>query len=214
MTKKLLKFLSIGFGALICLLIVACVGLMFFTDSMVGSAISAGASRALGVGVLVKDIQLAPLGGQITFNNVVVENPEGYENTPFLLLKQGTITINTKTLLAKTIHVKQVDLNGMKVVMQQKGLTSNVQEVVDYIHARSESQSSEKTMVIDELNISEITVHIKLPLWLGKTRTIPVKLAPIQMADLGKQKPISTAQLTSQIILAIAEGIFGQVFKL
>jgi len=210
MTKKLLKILSLGLGALLLLLVLATIGIMFFTKNTVGTAISAGVSDALGVGVSLADVKLAPLQGQITFNDLVIDNPDGYENKTFLDLQQATIAIRPKTLLTDTVRIKHVELKGVQVVMEQKGLTSNVQEIVDYINEHSEDQASGKKMVIERLDISDIIVKVKLIPLPGKIDTVPLKLAPIQMNNLGENKALNTAELTSRIILAIAGGILQQ----
>jgi hypothetical protein len=138
MTKKLLRILSIGLGALVLLLIIAGVAIMVFTNSTVGSAISAGAAHALGVPVSLTDVRLAPLREQLTFRDLVVDNPDGYENKTFLALDQGTVTIRARTLLADTVRIKHVELKGVRVVMEQKGLSSNVQEIVNHVNAQTE----------------------------------------------------------------------------
>ena len=210
MTKKLLRILSIGLGVLVLLLVLAVIGIMFFTKSTVGTAISAGASNALGVGVSLTDVKLAPLKGQITFNDLIIDNPDGYENKTFLDQHQATIAIHAKTLLADTVRIKHMELKGVRVVMEQKGLTSNVQEIVDYINEHAEDQASGKKMVIEILDISDITVKVKLIPLPGKIDTVPLKLSPIQMKNLGENKALNTAELTSRIILAIAGGILQQ----
>lgn len=211
MRKKLIKILSLTFGILILIVIAALISVLVFTNATVGTAISKGASSALGVGVKVESVKLMPFKQQITLENLIIDNPEGYENKIFLDLEQGDISLHTNTLLSDTIRIQHLDLKGVRVVMEQKGLTSNIQDIVDAINAQSNSgTSSGKKMVIEQLDISDITVKVKLIPLPGKTDTVPLKLSPIRMKNLGEKKALSTAELTSRIILAIVGGILEQ----
>jgi hypothetical protein len=210
MKKKLLKGVGITAMSMAALVLAALVAIIFFTHSTVGKAISMGASQALGVEVTLNNVKLSPFRGQISFDDLAVKNPEGYENATFLDLKHADIEMQPRTLLTDRVRVEHMELKGVRVVIEQKGLTSNLQDIVGHINAQAEAHPSGKKMVIDCLDISDITVKIKLIPLPGRIDTVPLKLAPIQMKNLGEDKPLNTAELTSRIILAIVAGILQQ----
>ncbi|MCF7972314.1 MAG: AsmA family protein [Phycisphaerae bacterium] len=210
MKKKLARVFAITVTVLVVALLIAFVAVMFFTNSTVGKAISMGASQALGVDVSLKTVKLSPFRGQMTLDDLVVKNPEGYENQIFLDLKHADIALRTETLLTDTVRVEHMELKGVRVVMEQKGLTTNIQEIVNTINQQADAQPSGKKMVIEVLDISDITVKVKLIPLPGKIDTVPLKLAPMRLTNLGEDKPLNMAKLTSRIILAIVGGIVQQ----
>jgi len=67
-----------------------------------------------------------------------------------------------------------------------------------------------KKLRIDNLEITNITVKVKLLPIPGKKDTITLKLDPIRMTDLGSDDKLTVAKLTGKILSAIAGGVAEQ----
>jgi len=72
------------------------------------------------------------------------------------------------------------------------------------------SEPGGKKLHIDNLEITNAQVRVKLLPIPGKTGTLTLKLAPIKMTDLGGENDIDTAALARKVLLAIAGGIAEQ----
>ena len=210
--KQALRILYVALGTVVLVLILALLGVTVFANQTVGKAISAGASKALGVDVTVGDVSLSLLKGEIELNDLIIDNPKGYNHKTFLTLGQAHIAVNTKSLLSDTVEITAITLDGVDVVMEQKGLTNNVQDLVETINNNSQpgKEPSGKKLVINTLDITSTSVKVKLLPVPGKADTLTFKLAPIRLKNLGENKVMDTSAVTSRIILALAGGIVEQ----
>ena len=211
--KKPLRILYFGFVAILILVVVALVAIGLFANSALRVAIESAGTKALNVGVSVSKVDLSILRGRLGFENLMINNPPGYKHDRLLELSQANITINTKSLLSDVVNIKYIKLDGVKIVLEQRGISSNnLQDIIKELPAK-ESETSEpsgKKLHIDLLEITNAEVNIKLLPLPGKVDTIPLKLGTIKLTDLGNNNDLDTVGLTRVILLAIAGGIAKQ----
>ena len=73
-----------------------------------------------------------------------------------------------------------------------------------------ETKKPAKKLHIDTLEITNVTVKVKLLPIPGKADTVTLKLDPIRMTDLGGDDKLDLAELSGKILLAITTGIAKQ----
>jgi hypothetical protein len=212
LVKKILSVIVIVVLAVIVLAVVL-VGL--FGNRALKIGVETAATKALNVDVTLKDASLSILGGAVELNELVISNPEGYQHENMLELGNGNVAVNIKSLLSDTVNIKRISLDEVSLVIEQKGLTNNLQEIIDSIPKSDEPEdpkapSKEKNLVIDELEISDVDVSVKLLPIPGQTDTVTLKLSPIKMTNLGTDDKLSMAELVVKILGAIASGIAEQ----
>jgi len=158
----------------------------------------------------VDDADVSFLGGSVGLDQIRVANPPGYQGPSLLTLKEVDVTADTGTLLSNQVVIKDMKLDGMEVFVEQKGLQNNLYEVIKPL--RQPHEPSGKTLVIDNLTISEVLVHVTLPTLPGQAPSQPVelKVAPITLTDLGRNERMDTAILIGKVLLAVAQGIAEQ----
>jgi hypothetical protein len=185
-----------------------------FADRAVKAGIESAATNKLNVPVAIGDLDLSLLGGRITFGGLSVGNPPGYEHDRLLELGRAYIDADVTSLLSDVVNISTVDLSGVKLVIEQKSLTgNNLQEVLKTVSssgAEAEEGTGARKLHIDRLDISDITVRVKLLPVPGKADTLTIKVAPISMTDLGGDDKLDTAALTGRVLAAIAAGVAGQ----
>jgi hypothetical protein len=166
--------------------------------------------------VAVDDVDLSILGGKIGFQNLVIDNPPDYKHERLLELGDAKIAVETGSLLTDIINIKEIRLDGMNVVLEQRGVTSNnIQDIMKALPAK-EAEPAEpadpggKKLHIDSLEITNTQVKVKLLPLPGKVDTLTLKLAPIKMTDIGGENDIDTVALVRKVLLAIAGGIAEQ----
>ncbi len=213
--KKALKNLRIILLAILILVIVVVVVVDLFVDRAVKIGIEAAATKTLNVGVSVDKADLSIMGGKLTLQNLLINNPPGYEHDKLLELKDAKIVVDIKSLLSDVVHIREIKLDGVDVVLEQRGISgNNLQDVIKAIpsgpEAEGEPEAAGKKLHIDNLEISNVTVKVKLLPVPGKADTIPLKLAPIKMTNLGSDNKLDTAALSGKILLAIARGVAEQ----
>jgi hypothetical protein len=214
--KKSLKIIYAIAAVIAVLLIVVVIAINLFADSAVKMAIEKAGSKTLQVAVAVDSVNLSILGGKIGFQNLVIDNPPGYKNEKLLELGQAKIAVQTGSLLSDIVNIKDIRLDGVSVVLEQRGITSNnLQDIMKSLPAK-EAEPAEpaepggKKLHIDNLEITNAQVKVKLLPIPGKADTLTLKLAPIKMTDLGGENDIDTGALVRKVLLALAGGIAEQ----
>lgn len=213
--KKAPKILYIVFGVILVLIVVV-LAVDIFADHALKLGIETAATKTLNVEVSVVDVDLAILAGKLGLNNLLINNPPGYQHDRLLELKDARISVNVKSLLSDAVNIREIKLDGVNLVLEQKGITgNNLQDIIKAIprgepKAEDEAKKPAKKLHIDNLEITDVTVNAKLLPVPGKADTVTLKLKPIRMTDLGGDNKLDTAKLSGKILLAIAAGVAEQ----
>ncbi len=211
--KKVRKILSFLFVCIVLLIVIAVVAVGLFAGGVLKVAIEAAGTKALSVTVAVKDVELSILGGRLGLANLTIDNPPGYQNERLLELGEVRISVDTKSLLSDIVNIKDIRLDGMSIVLEQRGVSgNNLQDIMKKLPADEEktSETSGRKLHVDTLEITNANVKVKLLPVPGKADTLTLKLAPIKLTDLGGDDNLDTVGLSRTILLAVAEGIAEQ----
>jgi len=212
--KKPLKTLYIILSAILILIVVVVLVINFSINWVLKTGIETAATRALNVGVSVERVELSIMGGRLGLGNLLVNNPPGYQHDRLLELKDAEIEVSMRSLLSDVVDIKQIKLDGVNVVLEQRGISgNNLQDIIQNISASSAKEEPKKTgkkLHIDNLEISNVTVKVKLLPVPGRADTVELKLTTIKMANLGADDKLDAARLSSKILLAIANGVAEQ----
>ena len=193
--------------------LIVLIGLLInvFGDRAVKIGVEQGARRALQVGVRLDSASLSLLGGTMQMHNLVVDNPEGYQHPTLLTLSDADIAVRIGSLLGDTVEIKKLHLDNVNLTLEQKGLTSNLQDVLDNLRKAEEpTDEPSRNVHVKELQIKGITVNAKLLPIAGQADTVTFRLSPITLKDIGTDEDVDVAQLTGVILVAIAGGVIEQ----
>jgi len=210
LAKKLVGVLITG---VVILIVLAVVLISLFGNRAVKVGIEQGARHALKVGVRLDNAALSIFGGTLSMDNLVVDNPEGYEHPNLLTLEHGSMAVNIGSLLSDTVEMEKIQLDNISLTLEQKGLTSNLQEIINNLpksDAPPPEDKSSKNLRIKELHINGVRVNAKLLPIPGRADTVSLRLSPITLTDIGTDEKIDAAQLTGIILAAIAGGIIEE----
>ena len=206
--KKLIKAILFILVVLIVLAIVGVVGVILFADKAVKTAVETAGTKTLNVAVKVGKANASVLSGAVGLQDITVANLPGYQAAALLKLQQVNLKADTKSLLGKELLIKEMKLDNMEVFVEQRGLQNNLYQVIKPL--REPHQPTGRTLVIDNLEITNVTVHTSLSGLAGQPQSMDLKLASIKMGDLGRSEKMDTAVLISKILLAVASGIAEQ----
>jgi len=211
--KKFLKSWHIILLVIVILFVTAVIIIDLFADRAVKIGIETAATKTLNVAVIIDNVELSIMGGSLALQNLIIKNPPGYQHDKLLELRNAKIEVNMKSLLNDVVNIREIKLDGMEVTLEQRGVSgNNLQDVIKSIPSKDKqaSEPSGKKLHIDNLEISDVTVRAKLLPVPGRADTITLKLSPIKMRDLGRDRNLDMAALSGQILLAVAEGVAEQ----
>jgi len=211
--KKPFKILFIGLASILIIFLVIVVAVGLFANSALRIAVETAGTKALNVGVSVGKVNLSILSGKLGFEDLMINNPPGYEHNRLLELSRANVAVDARSLLSDVVNIKDIKLDGAKVVFEQRGISgNNLQDIIKELPAKESEPSGPggKKLHIDNLEITNTQVNIKLLPVPGRIDTIPLKLDTIRMTDLGSDNDLDAAALIRTILLAIAGGIAQQ----
>jgi len=198
------------FGAGLILIVLAVLAVNLFADRAVKAGIETAATETLNVAVTVSNVDLTIMDGKLALQNLLISNPPGYQHDKLLELKNAEIEIDVKSLLSDVVNIREIKLDGVNVVLEQRDISSNnLQDVITSIHSASE-EGEGKSLRVDNLEMSNITVRMKLPSVPAQDDTITLELSPIRMTNLGRDNKLDLADLSGEIVLAIANRVVEQ----
>jgi hypothetical protein len=203
--KKLLRVILFAIVFVIVLGVIGIVAVILFADKAVKTAVETAGTRTLNVAVTVGKANASVLSGTVGLQDITVANPAGYQGPVLLKLKQVDIKADAMSLLSNEMLIKDMKLDNMEVFVEQKGLQNNLYQVIKPL--REPRKPTGKTLVIDNLEIANITVHVSMPAIPGQAQSMDLTLASIKMGDLGRGEKMDTAVLIGKVLLAVASGI-------
>jgi hypothetical protein len=198
-------------SAFVTLVVVVIVGVLLVVvaaDRAVQTAAERAGTKVLNVPVKVGKADVSLLAGALGLQNVQVANPAGYAGPSLLTLQRADATADTGSLLSRQVHIKDMKLHGVEIFIEQRGARNNLYEVIQPL--REPREPTGKRLLVDSLEITEVTVHVGLSGLPAQTPTAQFTLAPIRMTDLGRDGKMDTAVLITKIVLAIAAGVAQQ----
>jgi uncharacterized protein involved in outer membrane biogenesis len=206
--KKAVKILA---GILVVLL-VALVAAELALDKVLLKGFNTAAPAALGVPATLDDASLSLVRGKAALEGLHIGNPEGF-NTPGLLdLASVSIRLDNASLLADTIVIREIAIDGL-VVTYEKGLRdSNLGALIESLSREVDAQEAEeekgdekpaKKVVIEKLTITGSRMNFSITGAMGQS--IPLPLPPITLTDLGKEKDgLTVVEAIDRVLKAIA----------
>ena len=125
------KFIT-GF---IVFLVIAVVGasvyLMQNLDGIVKNMIEEVGTEVTNTQVRVKEVKLSLAEGRVTLSGLTVANPAGFSSESLFTLDNISVSIDTASLTEPVYLIKDISVDGVHVLAEQKGTTTNVQEFMD-----------------------------------------------------------------------------------
>jgi uncharacterized protein involved in outer membrane biogenesis len=206
--KKLIRALVSLVVILVVLAGIGVAAVVLLTNRAVKTAVEKSGARTLNVPVNVGKASASVFTGAVGLQNITVANPPGYQGAALLKLPRMDAQVVARSLLGEEILIPDMKLANMEVFIEQKGLQNNLYQVIKPLH--EPHQPSGKSLVIDNLEIANITVHVSMPLIPGQAPSVDLKLASIKMGHLGRNEKMDMAVLISKIVLAVAQGIAEQ----
>ena len=213
--KSAKKILTYAVVSIVVILLVLIVGFSLFGAGMIKSVVEKTASTTLGVPVTIKSIDLSILSGKVGIKGLVVKNPPGYANETLLELGDGIVNLDIGSVMSNTIKIQLVKLDDTKLTIEQKGLSNNLNEILDKLpkgekEAAPKTEKPGKNLTVTKLEITNTNVKVKLLPIPGKSDTVSLKLDPIIMENLGTDKKLSVATLVGKVMGALAVGVAKQ----
>ena len=215
MKKSVKKMLVLPVAVVAFVIVAAVISIHLFGGRALKLGIEKVGTDTLKVDVTVEKVSFSVTGGWLKLKGLKVANPEGYEYENLLELGSGEVEMNIKSLMTDKIVIKNIKLDNVALVIEQKELVhNNLQEILDSLptpeEEKNQADKPAKIVHVDKLTIDNATVKAKLLPIPGRADTVNLTLDTIEMTDLGQDNKMTPAILVAEILRAIAVGVAEQ----
>jgi len=213
--KKIVIGILIG---LLVLVLAAVLAFKLYGDQLIRTGVIAGAQKALQVDVRLEGVGLKLLAGEASLKNLEIDNPEGYNNPTFLKLGHAYVDLGVSTLLSDTVEIETVQLEDINLVIEQKGMTNNLKDILNNLPKSSPAEpepkpaeeGAGKNLRIKVLEIKNVQVEAKLLPIPGRADQVKLPPINIRLENVGSGEKIDMAGLITKIISEISKAIAEQ----
>jgi hypothetical protein len=194
------------------LLAVLVVALWLWADDAARQGLEWVSTEVLDVNVTVADVDLSLLRRRLRLQDVVIDNPPGYQTDNLLHLREGSLVADPRTLKQDPLHLHHLLLDGMTITVEQADGVTNLWTLLERIpQPYDPNYPKTRPLRIDLLEIRNVVVRTKLTPLPGEFDVLEFKLPPLRMERIGYDGNTDVAVLTSRIFMALSEAIFMHI---
>lgn len=209
--------------SLLALIVALGVAAFIYLDLIVGKAIEAGSTKALGVETRVGWVRIGLVTGKVSIGQLDIANPSGFETDHFISFGRIHFEIPPKSLREDTIVMPLLELDGVDVAIETAGGKKNYEVILDNLKRFSDSDTADpaaekeaaedeaggKSFVLREGVIREIVATIDLGKVSGGTDRVVVEIPEIRLhpSKSGGSAEVSIAEITQTIVTAVLTGV-------
>lgn len=209
-----------AFLVVMLLVVAVLLGVLFYADRIVQIGVEKVGTTALGVDTTLRSVDLSITSGSLGMQNLKIANPPGFETPEMMNMGELTTAVDMNSVFSDTIRIEKIKIADLQITVEQKGLTSNIQAIMDNIkknqgpaQPRQKTQEppkdlSQKKLRVDRIEITDARAWIKLLPLPGQKDVLEVKLAPIVIegASSDDNQAVMAVAIMQKIVLAVIEG--------
>jgi hypothetical protein len=205
-------------GIVVLLLVAVGVYVVVNSGALVERAIEDYGSRYLGAPVSVGGVDVSLSEGAAGIRSLEVGNPDPYSGPPAFRLASIAVTVDPAQISSELIVLKEVTIDGAQVAAQVRGKDTNLQQLMDNLHASTGSSAraeetgvqSEVKLIIERFSFTNATASVDSDLLGGSTIDIP----DIQLTDIGRQTNGATiGQVLEQVMQPIVRAVTRELIN-
>jgi hypothetical protein len=192
----------------ILLVVLLCVGVVFFGGSMVRVGVEKGAAFYLDVPVSVGSGSLNPLTGYVGLSDLQIGNPPGFKSKNAFTAGHVGVGAQIGSLLSDTIVINEMTMRAGETTVELGPGGTNLGVLMDRVNKKGgktggdEPGGAKRKYKIKEIKITETKVHVAQP--LGGP-TITSTLPDVVVRDIGYGGDGSGATMGQVIQIILAE---------
>ena len=207
-----MKFVKV-FGGIV-LLVVALLAVLFIyvltnLSSIVRDMVEQVGPQITQTPVHLGNVDINVREGRGQLSDFAVENPDGYRSENLFTFDNVVLRIEPGSVTEPVKVLNEVTIEGVRITAEQKGMTTNLQEVLKNIQSAGgpdEEPSGEQAdmrLMLEQLNFTEGTIK----LITEKHGEYDVKLPRIELENLGDK---TTGLTPNELGKAIMEPLVNQ----
>jgi hypothetical protein len=210
---KIILGLVVGVVAVVAILMV---GIFQNLDGIIKQVIEGAGTQATGVAVRVADVKFTLQEGRGEIRGLTIANPPGYQSGNLFEMDEIAVQVELASLTGPVIVINEVLIDGARLIAEQKGTTTNVQELMDGMQSGASEPAPEAGEAGDVRLMLEQFAFLNSDSTL-KTQQFgekDLKLPDIRLSDMGdRETGLTPEQLAGQVLGAVVKQVEKAVAK-
>ena len=212
------KWIFIGLGALVVLLIVVVVVGLSKLGPIVKMAVNTYGPKITDTELRVDDVGISLFSAEAKLKKFFLGNPKGFRSPSAMKVGSVFVNVDEGTITSNTIVITKVLVDGPEITYEKRGKTDNFQAILANVQKNvpkgkpSKKEPAKegpgKQLIINDFIVKNGKVNLALGIPGGITgdQSISADLPDIHLKDLGKKKGGSSPAEIAKEILAVLYG--------
>ncbi|MEE9211230.1 MAG: hypothetical protein V3U29_01095 [Phycisphaeraceae bacterium] len=189
-------------------------------DHLARRGVEQGATYALGVPTTLESADVKVIAGRFAMSGLEVSNPPDFDSPHFFTLDRGEVVVTLGSLMADTVELPRLALDGIDLNLEKKGKQANYEVIVENLRRLGSDQEADadeaegKKFVIREVLLTHITVHAQLPAMGDKLREISLPDIRLTNIGTGTDRGVLLSHLSGIIIRAVLQALVQNAAEL
>jgi len=204
-------------GLVLVILVLLAVAL-FYADGLIKAGVQTAGTQATGSETKLQQANLSLLSGSLKLSGLTLANPQGYQTPNLLSVGTCATKVDVGSLTKDTIVVDTIKLDALEMTIEQKGLTSNLKDLLDQMEKKSPKtkepsgekpkEEGGKKVRVNKIEITNTKVNLKLLPLPGQKDVMPIQIGTIEIENVGSDsnQPVMLATIVQKVLVALAEG--------
>jgi len=194
------------------LLVILFLGITFSLDRIVKSGIESFGSDITGTQVQVESVSISPISGAGTISGFTVANPGDFEGELMMSITEFSISLDVMSLLSDKILIHEIILSEPGFYVEQTVSGNNVLQILEHIDAVAESETSEKTMIIERFYMENAEIYVGAS--FGEDVEASYVIESLELRNIGREGGnTDTIQTISNLADKVAEEVLSEAVK-
>jgi uncharacterized protein involved in outer membrane biogenesis len=181
-------------------------------DGLVENAIVRETSKALGVNVKIKNLQLNPFNGQLAIAQITINNPPGFATNYFMQLDDIKLKMHPLSSLGEVVKIDEFKLQQVALNIEQQLNRNNGTEIASYWQQNqppSEQRDRGKKFQVNQVAIDRAMATVTGSYLLVANRwNFAVNNIQLQEVTPEKAPGLVLSELSRKLVLAIVGALF------
>lgn len=184
----------------------AVVAAVLAVDVVAESALESALERVSGTGASVEDLDVGILSGTSELRGLRLDAPEGFESPHLLSLSRGRLEVGLASLLADTVQVEELRLQGVDLRLEVRGGESNFAPLLDRLAGWSPEEGGRRYRV-ERVVVSDVTADVRAGAAGASVARGTVEVPEIRLRNVGSGGGVPLARLAGIVLQATLEAV-------
>ena len=217
---KTAKILGAGLVLIIAAVVIVFTVVLQNLDDIIKAVIEKVGSDVAKTEVTVSSVEFTLQEGRGVIRGLKIANPPGYQSSHAFAMNEVAVQIEPGSLSGPVIVINEVTIDGATLVAEQKGLGTNLKELLDGMNAGAEPAQpapadtapagEEVHLMMEAFNFTGTEASLVTSQWGERSLSVP----DIKMTNIGdKETGLTPVQLANRMVKNVLKQVEKAVAK-